>query len=133
MRLIDADAVIAEQYDILKKLYGGTEQTLKEHLDIDDELSVPIHAMEMYSRAKQFYCGLKGIVENAPTVDAVPVVRCKECKHAEPYKRNDGATGYYCHCPHNVFEYGDRRKYTPVRTSDDHCSYGDREENNGVD
>lgn len=84
MRLIDADAVIAEQYDILQKLYGGMKQNLKDHLDIDDDLSVPIHAMEMYSRAKQFYYGLKGIVENAPTVDAVPVVRCKDCKYYDP-------------------------------------------------
>lgn len=61
------------------------------------------------------------------------VVRRKDCKHAEPYKRTDGATGYYCHCKYNVFEYGDRRKYTPVRESGDYCSYGDRGENNGVD
>ena len=65
--------------------------------------------------------------------DIVPVVRCRDCKHAEPYKRHDGATGYYCHCRYNVFEYGDRCKYTPVRESDDYCSYGEREENNGVD
>lgn len=82
MRLIDADAVIAEQYDILQKLYGGMEQTLKDHLGIDDELSVPIHAMEMYSMAKQFYYGLKGIMENASTVDAVAVVRCRDCKYS---------------------------------------------------
>lgn len=82
MRLINADAVIAEQYDIFKKLYGGTAQTLKDHLDIDDDLSIPINAMEEYSKAKQFYFGLKGIIENAPTVDAVPVVRCKDCKYS---------------------------------------------------
>lgn len=57
MRLIDADAVIAEQYDIFKKLYGGTAQTLKDHLDIDDDLSIPINAMEEYSKAKQFILG----------------------------------------------------------------------------
>ena len=31
------------------------------------------------------YCagwnGLLGLIEKAPTVDAVPVVRCKDCKH----------------------------------------------------
>lgn len=69
------------------------------------------------------------IIDNG-AFDAVPVVRCRECKHAEPYKRNDGATGYYCHCRYNVFEYGDRGKYTPVRESDDYCSYGEREEQN---
>ena len=116
MRLIDADAVIAEQYDILKKLYGGTEQTLKEHLDIDDELSVPIHAMEMYSRAKQFYYGLKGILENAPTIDAVPVARCRECEYAKNAKVNK--KGYRI-CPASHMEIVD----------DDYCSYGERETN----
>ena len=70
-------------------------------------------------------------IDNAPTVDAVAVVRCKDCKHAEPYKRTDGATGYYCHCKYNVFEYGDRRKYTPVRESGDYCSCGERRTGNG--
>lgn len=60
--------------------------------------------------------------------DILPVVHCRDCKHAEPYKRTDGATGYYCHCQYTVFEYGDRRKYTPVRASDDYCSYGERED-----
>lgn len=31
------------------------------------------------------YCagwnGLLGLIEKAPTVDAIPVVRCKDCKH----------------------------------------------------
>ena len=34
------------------------------------------------------YCagwnGLIGMIENAPTIDAVPVVRCKDCKHYKP-------------------------------------------------
>nr|DAF00621.1 MAG TPA: hypothetical protein [Caudoviricetes sp.] len=84
--------------------------------------------LERMSHTDRFF-GVVFDINDAPTVDAVPVVRCKDCKHAEPYKRTDGATGYYCHCPHNVFEYGDRRKYTPVRESDDYCSYGEREEN----
>lgn len=70
-------------------------------------------------------------IDNAQTVDAVEVVRCRKCKHAEPYKRMDGATGYYCRCKCSVFEYADRRKYTPVRESDDFCSYGERRTDNG--
>lgn len=88
--------------------------------------------LERMSHTDRFF-GVVFDINDAPTVDAVPVVRCKDCKHAEPYKRTDGATGYYCHCKYNVFEYGDRRKYTPVRESGDYCSYGDRGENNGVD
>ena len=113
-RLIDADAVIVEQYDILKKLYGGTAQTLKDHLDIDDDLSVPIHAMERYSRGKQFYFGLKGIVENAPAVDAVHVVRCRDCKHCDP---ENG------HCDHPMGTAAPLK-----RKPDDFCSYGERKE-----
>lgn len=32
-------------------------------------------------------------IENAPTVDAVPVVRCKDCKHRDPedHKCDSGA------------------------------------------
>lgn len=88
--------------------------------------------LERMSHTDRFF-GVVFDINDAPTVDAVAVVRCKDCKHAEPYKRTDGATGYYCHCKYNVFEYGDRRKYTPVRESGDYCSYGDRGENNGVD
>lgn len=83
--------------------------------------------LERMSRTDSFF-GVVYDINDAPTVDAVAVVRCRECKHAEPYKRTDGATGYYCYCKYNVFEYGDRRKYTPVRESDDYCSYGDRKE-----
>ena len=82
MRLIDADAVIEEQRRIMETLYGGSIQTLKEHMDIDDELSIPIYAMESYSRAKQFFLGLKGILEKSQAVDAVPVVRCKDCENS---------------------------------------------------
>ena len=84
-RLIDANAVIVGQRRIVETLYGPSIAELKEHMGIDDDLSVPIHALEGYSRAKQFYYGLKGILEAAPTVDAVPVVR-------KPVK---GYEGYY--------------------------------------
>jgi hypothetical protein len=33
-------------------------------------------------------------VDNAPTVDAVPVVRCHECQHS--YKSSGSSTGYRC-------------------------------------
>ena len=34
-------------------------------------------------------------IEQAPTVDAVPVVRCKECKHLNVLNRKE----LYAHCP----------------------------------
>lgn len=79
MRLIDADAVIKEQRSIMESLYGGTVKVLKKHMDIDDDLSIPMHGMEGYAKAKQFFYGLKGILESAQTVSATPVVRCKDC------------------------------------------------------
>lgn len=65
-------------------------------------------------------------VDDAPTVDAVPVVRCRECEHAERYERTDGTAGYYCGHPQNTFVFGDRwdRVFKPVKKPDDFCSYG---------
>lgn len=74
MRLIDADAVIKEQRRIMEELYGGSIEVLKKHMDIDDDLSVPIHGLEGYSRVKQFFYGLKGVLEAAQTVSATPAV-----------------------------------------------------------
>lgn len=101
MRLIEADAVVEKQRSIMKTLYGGSIETLKEHMDIDDGYSVPIHTMESYSKAKQFYFGLKGILERTQTVDAVPVVRRRDCKHCRELNRKDRieeayADGIWC-------------------------------------
>lgn len=58
----------------------------------------------------------------------VPVTRCKNCERAEPYERMDGATGYYCGHPQNIFTYGERwnRVFKPVKEANDFCSYGER-------
>lgn len=113
MRLIDGDAHVQK----LRSTYINEIFTDWDLMDEKDQ-NIILKLMR----------GYKDIVYSIPAVDAVPVVRCWDCKHGEPYKRTDGATGYYCHCKYNVFEYGDRRKYTPVRASDDYCSYGDRKE-----
>lgn len=36
-------------------------------------------------------------VENAPTIDAVPVVRCRECKYFLPEWPGDASSAYQCH------------------------------------
>lgn len=51
------------------------------------------------------------IVDDAPTVDAVEVVRCRDCN-----KRN----GDYCHRYHDG--------YSAFIHQDDFCSYGERRE-----
>lgn len=35
-------------------------------------------------------------IENSPTIDAVPVVRCAECKWGKAYKAWDGKAGFKC-------------------------------------
>ena len=39
-----------------------------------------------------FWCVWLSDIDHAPTIDAVPVVRCEDCKHGE---KEDGL--YYCH------------------------------------
>ena len=51
-------------------------------------------------------------VENALAVDAVEVVRCKDCKHCDPENH---------HCDHSV----GTMIYFP-RKPDDFCSYGEK-------
>ena len=53
-------------------------------------------------------------IDNAPTVDAVPVVRCRECNHCDP-------ENYHCDHPMGTA--------APLRRKpDDFCSYGERKE-----
>lgn len=61
------------------------------------------------------YCagwnGMVRLLEKAPTVDAVEVVRCRDCKH---YKQDE----YECGC--------DFAGGLPYVKADDFCSYGER-------
>lgn len=55
-------------------------------------------------------------INEAPTVDAVPVVRCNECKW---WKTNyTWSRGKYNFCA--------REAYEPLRNGEDFCSYGER-------
>ena len=62
------------------------------------------------------YCagwnGLIDLIEKAPTIDAVPVVRCRECNHCDP-------ENYHCDHPMGTI--------APLRREpDDFCSYGEK-------
>ena len=63
------------------------------------------------------YCagwnGLIDLIEKAPTIDAVPVVRCRECK----WWQEDDDVGY-CDNPDGLDNYA---------KPDDFCSYGEKE------
>ena len=54
----------------------------------------------------------KEFIDEAPIIDAVPVVRCRECKHCDPENY---------HCDHHMGTAAPLR-----RKPDDFCSYGER-------
>ena len=93
-------------------------------IDIDD-LGVGRCSKDILPAA---YCagwnGLLGLIEKAPTVDAVPVVRCKDCKW---FADNNDGEWYGCQMFHVV-------QVTPedAPKPDDYCSYGERK-NGGAD
>lgn len=72
MRLIDADAILKADGNSNKALVFGSGKSLE-----------------------IVYALLKKKVEDAPTVDAVQVVRCKDCKHLCVWNRKD----LYAFCP----------------------------------
>ena len=72
MRLIDADAILKADENSDKALVLGSGKSLK-----------------------IAYALLKKKVEDAPTVDAVVVTRCKDCKHLCVWNRKD----IYAFCP----------------------------------
>jgi len=86
MRLIDADALGMDMWIQMGVLYG--EDIGKAFADI---------------------------VRNAPTIDAEPVVRCKDCEHYNP----EANVAYIAYCP---MEDGEHLKPT------DYCSFGERRE-----
>ena len=61
-----------------------------------------------------FTLGIQQAVDEQPTVDAVEVIRCRECKHCDPENH---------HCDHPM------STSAPLsRKPDDFCSYGERKD-----
>ena len=96
MRLIDGDAILKADENSDKALVLGSGKAL--------EIA---------------YALLKKKVEDAPTVDAVPVVRCKGCVHwdddPDTYGADDGPKGKCM-------------KSFETMCADDFCSYGERKD-----
>ena len=72
------------------------------------------------------YCagwnGLIELIEKAPTIDAVPVVRCRDCQHWKP-------TGSKAGNSFSDMEYIGGCEFTNYcRRESDFCSYGERKE-----
>lgn len=99
-------------------------------IDVDD-LGVGRCSKDVLPAA---YCagwnGLLGLIEKAPTVDAVIVTRCKECKHStlpsELTQRYGKPGTLTCH---NRYSPCNRRNVGEV----DFCSYGEPKESKNAD
>lgn len=61
---------------------------------------------------------IEGCIRKAPTIDAVPVVRCRECRWYDAGK-NDSESWSDC-----TLRYGKHFNVSPM----DFCSYGQRKE-----
>lgn len=73
--------------------------------------------LERMSHTDRFF-GVVYDINDAPTVDAVVVVRCRECEYAKNAKVNKKG---FLICPASHMEIVD----------DDFCSYGERRTDNG--
>lgn len=97
MRLIDADALI-EKFN---------EKANMAECLVDERTA------ERFAT----FCALSDAVEQMPTVDAVPVIRCKDCKFRY---WDDWLEEYFCQC------YAEYMQVLP----DDFCSNAERKEKN---
>ena len=66
------------------------------------------------SAIREYIKRQKAFLDKFPTIDAVPVVRCLECKHYDPENH---------HCDHYMGTSAPLR-----RKPDDFCSYGKRKD-----
>ena len=89
-------------------------------MDIREKSSNEKRLIDYYYLAEKIECPGEPLVywydiEAAPTVDAVPVIRCRECKQGE-IDDPDFPDEYYCHagCGWNKGDF--------------YCAYGERKE-----
>ena len=77
----------------------------------------------LYRRGCKTRQDIEEWLNNAPTIDAVPVVRCRECKHLNVVNRKE----LYAHCPKT------NTMFLPFEldTREHFCSLGEPKE--GVD
>ena len=106
-RLIDADRLAAFPHEPT----SGTEDAIAEWIeDIFSTEEIIDHKEDLEKLCWKVINGFIGVIETEPTVDAVEVVRCKDCEGWE------SKLGRYGFC-----EYFNKHKHF-----DDFCSYGER-------
>lgn len=100
MRLIDADELRKDIVERGAQLSGCYSAGIARYMD-------------------RMLANVLADVDISPTVDAVPVVRCKDCKCSEVFQNDSsGVMARYCNALRLVRMVAD----------DDYCSYGERRE-----
>ena len=79
-----------------------------------------------HGRLNEVVVAFETLIDNAPTIDAVEIVRCKDCKFAQNNRYNSRVDGK-CSvlCEHVTTEDG-RYELKVFRNANDYCSYGER-------
>lgn len=113
-RLIDANALV-------KMLERHKKDCNPDHFNGHETFIEKIDAHDGYGEwqfANGFNLGVAASIvdtEHAPTIDAVEVVRCKDCKHSEHWYGDKCLCSLWSELGIDVFE-------------DGYCSYGERRE-----
>ena len=108
MRLIDADNLL-KKYERIDWYSVSKEGQFMRGATTEDNPFI------------HYYDG-EDIIKNAPTVDAVPVVRCRDCQHWNPSGSKAGNS-------FSDMEYIGGCEFTNYcRRESDFCSYGERKE-----
>lgn len=100
MRLIDADQMAVDE----------SEAYMSAQVQVTDDLKWLVN-FAAHSKIQR-------LIADTPTVDAVPVVRCRDCKHCKEEADQEGR-GFFC----AIWGRGWHRVQ-----SDDFCSYGERKD-----
>lgn len=86
----------------------------------------PIDADALLKAFADFPYGYRGMIkleiENTPTIDAVPIIRCKDCKHFHVYEVSDI----------KLFQCERVRMNVILMDEDDYCSRAERKVKSSV-
>ncbi len=82
-----------------------------------DALKAKFPVIEKIAEDLWYGAAIRVAIDRAPTVDAVEVVRCKDCKKSQKWKNAFGAEGLKCYLLCADID------------PDDFCSYGERKDN----
>ena len=105
------------QGETLKELIGRSTEIADEILDVIRQHEYRLATKQGSIDYGMFTLGIQQAVDEQPTIDAVSVVRCRECKHYE--------MGVCL----KIYDDGAASRYAwQERNDDDFCSYGELKE-----